>query len=146
MAGQLCDLLIEDGKIARLGNFLDAGGGPVEDAGGAIAIPGLVESHTHPDKTLWGMSWYTYRTGGVPQDLIENERNERIPLGLMFTVNRCVTRSSWIEQNGTSHDQAMRRCRHRSRVAASGASGYARKREALRVSLTFRSLPFLNPE
>lgn len=102
MAGQLCDLLIEDGKIARLGNFLDAGGGPVEDAGGAIAIPGLVESHTHLDKTLWGMSWYTGRTGGVLQDLIENERNERIHLGL-DVYRQSMRHAIQLIENGTSH-------------------------------------------
>lgn len=102
MAGQLCDLLIEDGKIARLGNFPDAGGGPVEDAGGAIAIPGLVETHTHLDKTLWGMPWYSGRTGGVLQDLIDNERNERIPLGL-DVYRQSMRHAIQLIENGTSH-------------------------------------------
>lgn len=102
MAGDACDLLIENGRIARLGSALDAGDAPVEDAGGAIAIPGLVESHTHLDKTVWGMPWYAGRTGGVLQDLIDNERNERIPLGL--DVHRQSMRHAiQLIENGTSH-------------------------------------------
>ncbi|TYB83754.1 amidohydrolase family protein [Oceaniovalibus sp. ACAM 378] len=102
MAGEACDLLIEDGRIARIGKGLDASGTAVEDAGGAIAIPGLIEAHTHLDKTLWGMPWYAGRKGGVLQDLIDNERNERIPLGL--DVHRQSMRHALrLIENGTSH-------------------------------------------
>jgi cytosine deaminase len=102
MAGETCDLLIEDGKIARLGNGLDADDGPVEDAGGAIAIPGLVEAHTHLDKTLWGMPWYNGRKGGALQELIDNERNERIPLGL-DVYRQSMRHAIQLIENGTSH-------------------------------------------
>ncbi len=45
---QVADLLIEDGRIAALGTDLDAPGGAIEvDAEGLVALPGLVDLHTH---------------------------------------------------------------------------------------------------
>jgi dihydroorotase len=45
--GQPVDLLVRDGVIAELGPGLDATGAEVLDAGGLIALPGLVDLHTH---------------------------------------------------------------------------------------------------
>jgi cytosine deaminase len=80
--GAAADIRIRDGRVEAVGPGLDAAGAPVEDGGGAIALPGLVEAHTHMDKTLWGMPWYPARGGGDLQDLIDNERVSRGPLGL----------------------------------------------------------------
>lgn len=44
------DLLVRDGRIAAIGPGLTAEGVPEEPGGGLIAIPGLVEAHTHLDK------------------------------------------------------------------------------------------------
>lgn len=41
------DLLVEDGKITGVGEDLDAAGATVIDATGLIALPGLVDLHTH---------------------------------------------------------------------------------------------------
>ena len=41
------DLLIRDGMIAELGTRLDGTGVEVLDAGGLVALPGLVDLHTH---------------------------------------------------------------------------------------------------
>jgi dihydroorotase len=41
------DILIEDGLIADIGPHLDAGGARKIDADGLIALPGLVDLHTH---------------------------------------------------------------------------------------------------
>ncbi|MEI2687222.1 MAG: amidohydrolase family protein [Cypionkella sp.] len=102
MAGDTCDMLIRDGKIAEIGTGLDASGALVEDANGAIAIPGLIEAHTHLDKTVWGMPWYAGRKGGVLQNLVDNERESRIPLGL--DVHRQSMRHAiQLIETGTSH-------------------------------------------
>lgn len=77
----VADILIRRGRIVRIAPGI-AAEGPAEDGGGAIAIPSLVEAHTHLDKTTWGMPWYQGRKGGVLQDLIDNERDARIPIGL----------------------------------------------------------------
>ena len=68
------DLLIQGGHIARIGPDLPAGSTPVEDGGGCVALPGLVEAHTHLDKSLWGMGWRPHQAGPRLIDKIETER------------------------------------------------------------------------
>jgi cytosine deaminase len=99
-AGQ--DILIRDGHIAVIGTGLAADGAMVEDGKGAIAIPTLVDAHTHLDKTTWGMPWYAGRKGGDLQALIDNERNERRAIGL--DVHRQSMRHAIrLVENGTGH-------------------------------------------
>lgn len=69
------DLRVQDGRIAELGAGLTAPAGTaVEDGGGALLLPGLVEGHTHLDKTMWGMDWYRNEVGTRLSDKIDNER------------------------------------------------------------------------
>jgi cytosine/adenosine deaminase-related metal-dependent hydrolase len=68
------DILIGDGRIARIAPGITAEGVASEDAGGAIALPGLVEAHTHLDKSLWGMGWRPHQAGPRLIDKIETER------------------------------------------------------------------------
>ena len=44
---RVADILIEDGKIARIGHDIEAADAQVVDASGQIALPGLVDIHTH---------------------------------------------------------------------------------------------------
>lgn len=46
------DILIEDGKISKIGTDLDATGARVINARGKIVMPGLVSAHTHITTTL----------------------------------------------------------------------------------------------
>ncbi len=102
MGGAAADILIRDARISAIGPGLEAGGVPTEDGGGHIAIPSLTETHTHLDKTVWGMAWYPGRKGGDLQSLIDNERDARIPLGL--DVHRQSMRHAIrLIQNGTGH-------------------------------------------
>ena len=41
---------------------------------GRLLLPGLVEAHTHLDKTLWGMGWHKHQAGPRLIDKIDNER------------------------------------------------------------------------
>ncbi|PJJ63134.1 dihydroorotase [Compostimonas suwonensis] len=45
--GTRADLLVEGGRIAERGTGLSAGGATVVDADGLLALPGLVDLHTH---------------------------------------------------------------------------------------------------
>ena len=45
--GERADLLVADGVIAEVGRIADAAGATVVDADGLIALPGLVDLHTH---------------------------------------------------------------------------------------------------
>lgn len=82
MGGALADILIRAGRIAGVGPALSAPGIAIEDGGGAIAIPGLVEAHTHLDKTVMGMGWYENAVGTDLRAMIDNERAARTALGL----------------------------------------------------------------
>ncbi|WP_226781649.1 amidohydrolase family protein [Oceaniglobus trochenteri] len=102
MANDACDMLIENGRIARIAPGIDAPGVAIEDGAGAIAIPGLAETHTHLDKTMWDMPWYDGRKGGTLQDLVDNERHSRIPLGI--DVHRQAMRHAIrLIRTGTTH-------------------------------------------
>lgn len=71
----LCDVRIKAGLIDAIGPSLQAEPGcVVEDGKGAVLLPGLVEGHTHLDKTMWGMDWYVNEVGPELRDRIDNER------------------------------------------------------------------------
>lgn len=72
------DILIESGRIAAIGPSLSAPpGADIEDGRGMLALPGLVEGHSHLDKTLWGLGWYRNEVGAALTDKIDNERRYR---------------------------------------------------------------------
>lgn len=77
LGGEQTDMLIRAGVIAEIAPGIQAPGVATEDADGAIAIPGLVEAHTHLDKTFMGMGWYENAVGTDLRAMIKNERLER---------------------------------------------------------------------
>jgi cytosine deaminase len=80
--GAAADLLIEAGRIAAIGPALAAPAGTaVEPCGGALALPGLIEGHTHLDKTLLGLPWHRNEVGPRIRDKIDNERRFRAASG-----------------------------------------------------------------
>ena len=91
MGGAATNMLIRAGKITEIGQALVAPGVPTEDGGGALLIPGLVEAHTHLDKSLWGMGWRVHQAGPRLIDKIETERRLKkewnIPLN---TLKSCL--------------------------------------------------------
>ncbi|RDJ23156.1 cytosine deaminase [Bosea caraganae] len=82
-AGAPTDMLLQAGRIARIGKGLTAPEGvAVEDGRGDIVLPGLVEAHTHLDKSLWGLPWYVNEVGPKLLDKIDNERMNKRALGI----------------------------------------------------------------
>ncbi len=82
MGGEASDILIRDGRIAAIGLGLAGEGIATEHAGGRIAIPGLVDAHTHLDKSLLGYPWYVNEVGPRLVDKIDNERKVKRDYGL----------------------------------------------------------------
>ncbi|MDH6233060.1 cytosine deaminase [Mesorhizobium soli] len=80
--GTNSDLLIRDGRIAGIGRFEAEPGMAVEDGNGAIAVPGLIDAHTHLDKTTWGMPWHENNRRAVLRERIDFERENRTALGI----------------------------------------------------------------
>jgi cytosine/creatinine deaminase len=78
LGGPTVDVLIEGERIAAVGESLAAPADcRVEEGGDALLLPGLVEGHTHLDKTLWGLGWYRNQVGPRLVDKIDNERDFR---------------------------------------------------------------------
>jgi cytosine/adenosine deaminase-related metal-dependent hydrolase len=82
MAGATTSILVSGGRISAIGADIAADGMLTLDGLGRIALPGLVEAHTHLDKSLIGMGWYRNEVGPRLIDKIDNERAERIRLGI----------------------------------------------------------------
>ena len=78
MSGPATDLHIVDGRFAPAAPE----GAEIIDCGGHILIPGLVEAHTHLDKSLLGLPWYRNEVGPRLVDMINNEREVKVSLGL----------------------------------------------------------------
>lgn len=76
------DIRIRAGRIAEIGPALAAQGMREYDGGGRLALPGLVEAHTHLDKTFWGLGWQPHESGPSIADKIEGERALRARLRL----------------------------------------------------------------
>ena len=71
--GPVTDIHIRDGRFAdRTDNAI------VVDGGGALLLPGLIEGHTHLDKTTWGGPWHRNEIGPTRADRIACERDWRI--------------------------------------------------------------------
>lgn len=102
LGGAPTDLLIRQGRIAAIGPDIAAPDVPVEDGRGLIAVPGLVDAHTHLDKTVMGMGWYPNAVGTDLAAMIANERAERRILGI--DVGRQALRHALaLVGNGTTH-------------------------------------------
>ena len=82
LAGAVTDILVRDGRIAALGTDLAADGVESMDGEDSILLPGLVEAHTHLDKSVMGMGWYRNEVGPGLANMIANERQARRELGI----------------------------------------------------------------
>lgn len=71
------DILIRDGMIAAIAPGLSPEAIEILDGAGRLALPGLVEAHTHLDKSLLGLPWYRNEVGPRLIDKIDNERMVR---------------------------------------------------------------------
>lgn len=76
LGGAVADVLVAGGRVAAPGTAPPPGAA-VLDGRGRLLLPGLVEAHTHLDKTLLGMPWYRNEVGPRLLDKIENERRAR---------------------------------------------------------------------
>ena len=80
MGGAPVSISVAGGRIAAIGAPSPGPAARALDGGGRIALPGLIEAHTHLDKNLLGMPWYRNAVGPTLTDRIANERAERARL------------------------------------------------------------------
>lgn len=97
------DLLIRDGVIIDRGAALDTPDGiAIEDGRGAILWPGLIDAHTHLDKTTWGMDWHQNDREAVLRSRIDFERDNRLALGI-DPHRQSMRHAIGLAAHGTSH-------------------------------------------
>ena len=99
LGGAAVDIAIRGGQITSPD---DVAGLPEWDGAGRIALPGLIEAHTHLDKTLLGLPWYHNAVGPRLIDKIDNERAVRacLPIDAQLQSARQVRLAV---SHGTTH-------------------------------------------
>lgn len=133
------DVLIEGGRIAAFDPTVTPVGTRRIEAAGHVLLPGLVEAHTHVDKTLWGLGWRPNDAGPRLIDKIENERRIRRELGIdpALQSERQVRLS--ISKGSThmrTHVDVDTECK------LSGIEGVMRTRDAYRYALDMEIVAF----
>jgi cytosine/adenosine deaminase-related metal-dependent hydrolase len=102
MDGAATTIAIRDGRIAAIGTAAASPAAQVIDGANRIALPGLIEAHTHLDKSLLGMPWYRNAVGPRLTDRIDNERAERRTLPI--DARRQSARQAALSvSHGTTH-------------------------------------------
>ncbi|WP_330179799.1 amidohydrolase [Nocardia sp. NBC_01503] len=76
------DILISAGRIAKVGPGLTETATETIDLAGALVLPGLVDSHCHLDKTMYGGPWIPNSGGRTLRGRIANGEGRREELGL----------------------------------------------------------------
>ncbi|HVX42394.1 MAG TPA: amidohydrolase [Mycobacteriales bacterium] len=77
--GEPADVLVHDGWIERIGPGLTARPDvPILDGGSRVLLPGFVDAHSHLDKSLLGMPWYSREPGRSLHRTIADERALRL--------------------------------------------------------------------
>lgn len=73
------DVTVREGIIAAIGPAMGTweDGSNFVDGTGQVLFPGLIDAHTHMDKTLVGLPWHRNDHGPRLIDMIENERRVR---------------------------------------------------------------------
>ena len=135
------DFLLRDGRIAaaHVTEPDTAGAVPVLEGRGRLLLPGLVEAHTHLDKSLLGMPWYRNEVGPRLIDKIENERaaRKRLPIPPRRQSARQVALS--VSHGSThirSHVDVDTEC------GLSGIEGVLETRDAMRDLCTIQVVAF----
>jgi len=127
--GAAVDVLVRSGRIAAVGAVEAPAGIRTLDGQGRLLLPGLVEAHTHVDKTLWGMGWHPHAAGPRLIDKIETERRLRRELD----VDPDRQSGRQVEQSvrmGTTHIRTH--VDVDTEVGLAGIEGVMRMRERLR--------------
>lgn len=101
-AADVVDVLVRAGRILQIQSGIQAPADlPVEDGGGALLLPGLVEGHTHLDKTNWDSPWYVNAVGPALTDRIENERTWRASTGHDAASHACALALAFLREGTT---------------------------------------------
>src|SRR6185436_693846 len=91
------DILVRDGRIARIADRIDAGTADVIDVTGKLVLPGFVETHIHPDKAFIADRTQGLRAGGPTAQTLVAE------LKKTFTVDDIYQRARKVMELAVRH-------------------------------------------
>ena len=95
--GRMQDILVRDGRIARVGARIDGGDAEVIDIADKLVLPGFVETHIHPDKAFIADRTQGLRAGGpTPQILVAELKKS-------FTVEDVYQRARRVMELAVRH-------------------------------------------
>ncbi|WP_214323113.1 amidohydrolase [Nonomuraea sediminis] len=100
--GSPADILVSDGLITHVAPGIDAPGAREIDLSGNLVLPGLVESHCHLDKTLYGGPWVPHSADDTLAGRIGNDLRRRGELGVP-SVERISALLETMTRFGTTH-------------------------------------------
>lgn len=100
--GDTVDMLIRNGIIEAINPDKIDASITIEDGGNAIAIPGLIDAHTHLDKTTWGLPWHENNRRAVLRDRIDFEREHRLDVGIDPHI-QSMRHAIGLASNGATH-------------------------------------------
>ena len=95
--GRERDILVRDGRIARIAERIDAGAAEVIEVGGKLVLPGFVETHIHPDKAFIADRTEGLRAGGPSAQTLVAE------LKKTFTVDDIYQRARKVMELAVRH-------------------------------------------
>jgi cytosine/adenosine deaminase-related metal-dependent hydrolase len=137
------DIVIRDGLIAAIGpgaaSTVPAGEAEVIEGGGRLLLPGLVDAHTHMDKTLMGVGWHRHETGPTLRDLIDNERRLRREEGI-DSHQQSLRHARAAIATGTTHIRTH--VDIDTEIGLAGFEGVQRTREEMADALTMQLVAF----
>jgi cytosine/creatinine deaminase len=87
VGGRAQDILVRDGRIARIGAGLDGGGVEMLDVSDKLVLPGFIETHIHPDKAFIADRTEGLRAGGPTAQTLVAEQKKK------FTVDDVYARA-----------------------------------------------------
>lgn len=134
------DILIRDGCIVETGPSLTVDQAAEEiDGGNRLLFQGMVDAHTHMDKTLLGLPWHRHTTGPALIDKIEGERRLRREEGI--DAHQQSTRHAHRAiASGTTHIRSFADIDTEWNL--NGVRGVMQTREDLKDSVTIQVVAF----
>jgi cytosine/adenosine deaminase-related metal-dependent hydrolase len=140
MNADAVDVHVVDGRIQALGPGLTAAPDATTiDGEGRLLFPGLIDAHTHMDKTLLGMGWYRNEVGPTLTDKIENERRLRRERGI-DSHEQSSRHARLAIATGTTHIRTFVDIDTETKL--SGFEGVAATREDFRDALDIQIVAF----
>ena len=135
------DVVVRDGLIDAIGPNAgaDVAGLEVIDGGGRLLFPGLIDAHTHMDKTLIGLPWHRNQHGPTLLDMIENERRVRREEHIDF-YRQTMTHARLAIAVGTTHIRSF--VDIDTEIGLRAFEGLQRTRDEVKDALTIQIVAF----